>query len=154
MCDGFPTFPRPPPILSVIIFHSCINLMLPFLYTTQDQCLRRARGPHARQRTKRGKGRRDGSVAVTPDVRTSRQGRAFIKLPLQPTVSSAATLLIKTQKKISASGLEWFLKMLGKSWKSHIAGDTKQLFQMAGATRTTRAIPHMENISLPRRLLK
>lgn len=47
---------------------------------------------------KREKREQEGSSKAMPASRVSRQGRALIKPPLQPAVSSAATLLIKIQK--------------------------------------------------------
>lgn len=61
------------------------------------------------------KRRQEGNLAIMLNSSTSRQGRAFIKSFLQPTVPSAATLFIKIQKKISISRLEYLMGMLGKS---------------------------------------
>lgn len=91
-------YPLPLPS-SVIISHSCINLMLPFLQWCKINVLWKEEGLRQGKEPKEEKGRQEGNFAIMPDARMPRQGQAFITSSLQPAVASAATLLIKIQKK-------------------------------------------------------
>lgn len=111
-------------------------------------CLPSGGKPSTQQKMKQAKGRGGHRTAswpcLTPD------STILIRLSLQPPCPQ----LFYCSLKFRETGVQSSLGSWGcqKSWESHVAGDTQQPFQMAGATRPCLTATHMESISLPGRL--
>lgn len=121
-------FPSPT-IRSVIISHSCINLMLPFRQWCKINVLWKEEGLRQDKAPKEEKGRQEGNFAIMPDAKMSRRGQAFITSSLQPAVPSAATLLIKIQEK-SKHFRTWL-----------VSGDVREELEKSCSQRHQTTIP-------------